>query len=131
MTKKELSQLYYLNREIEQDKRKLAELESAVTSGVAKITGLPHVTGISDKVGDYAVEIAELREIIRLNLRRSILEYNRLNRYISDIQDSEVRQILTHRYVDGMRWQQVASHMGGMYTADAVKKICYRFLAKR
>lgn len=45
MTKKELSQLYWLNREIEEEKRKLRELEAASTSGTAKITGLPHVSG--------------------------------------------------------------------------------------
>ena len=32
MTIKELSQLYYLNREIEMDKNRLANLESIVTS---------------------------------------------------------------------------------------------------
>ena len=60
MTKHELSQLYYLNREIVQLQRRLDELEGLATSCTSHITGMPKVQGISDKVGKYAAEIADL-----------------------------------------------------------------------
>ena len=41
MTKKEMSQLFHLNREIERDKARLAELEAAATGITQRITGLP------------------------------------------------------------------------------------------
>ena len=63
MTKKELSELYWLNREIDEEKRKLKELESAATNCTAKITGLPHVAGTHDKIGDLSILIAEQREL--------------------------------------------------------------------
>ena len=41
MTLKELSQLYYLNREIEMDKRRLQELEAQAVSCTPNLTGMP------------------------------------------------------------------------------------------
>ena len=112
MTKKELSQLHWLNREIAEEKRKLAELEVAAAGSTAKITGLPHVTGAHDKVGDLAILIAEQRDLINLKVRQSVIEYNRLNRYINDIEDAQMRMILSLRYVNGLSWQQVAFAIG-------------------
>ena len=84
MTKKELSQLYWLNREIEEEKRKLSELEAAAAGCTAKITGLPHVSGAHDKIGDLGILIAEQRDLIDLKVRQSVIEYNRLKMCIRD-----------------------------------------------
>ena len=112
MTKKELSQLYWLKSEIERDKERLAELESAAQPGAQKITGMPSGAGVSDKIGNYAAEIADLRGIIEANISRCFYELNRLNRYISSVDDSQMRLILSLRYVSGLSWQQVAFGMG-------------------
>ena len=41
MTKKELSQFYYLKREIKEQQRRIAELEAIAINCSTKITGLP------------------------------------------------------------------------------------------
>lgn len=112
MTKKELSQLYWLNREIEDEKRKLEELEAAAGGCTQSITGLPHVGTAGNKIGDMAILIAEQRDLIRLLVKQSVIEYNRLNRYIAQVEDAQMRLILSLRYVDGLSWQQVALRMG-------------------
>ena len=112
MTKKELSQLYWLNREIEEEKRKLSELEAAAAGCTAKITGLPHVSGVHDKIGDLGILIAEQRDLINLKVRQSVIEYNRLNRYIASVDDAQMRMILSLRYVNGLSWQEIAANMG-------------------
>ncbi len=127
MTKKELSQLYWLNREIEEEKRKLAELTAAASGGVQNITGLPHVGG-GDKTGNLAILIAEQRDLIELKVKQSVIEYNRLNRYIASVEDAQMRMILSLRYVNGLSWQQVANSIGGKNTADGVRKSHDRFL---
>lgn len=127
MTKSELSQLYYLNREIEREKRRLVELKAAAISVAAKITGLPHVGGISDKTA-IAAEIADCEAVIDAKIKLSVVEYNRLNRYIATVDDSLTRQILTLRFVEGMPWTQVARSIGGGNTADGVRKSCDRFI---
>lgn len=130
MTKHELSQLYYLNREIERLQKRLKELEDAALSSTAKITGLPWGSGVSDKVGEYAAEIADLRALIELSIQKCWYEFNRLNRYIATIEDSQMRQILSLRYVNGMSWTQVAFSIGGGNTADGVRMAHNRFLEK-
>lgn len=128
MTLKELSQLYYLNREIEMDKRRLQELEVKALPGAQVITGMPHATGVTDKVGEYAAEIADLRGIIEAKLQQCIYERNRLERYITTIEDSLLRQVFTYRFVNGLPWQQVAACIGGSNTADGVRMMCNRYI---
>lgn len=129
VTKKELSQLYWINREIEREKRRLEELEVAATSSTAKITGLPHVTGAHDKIGDMAILIAEQRDLVELKIRQSIIEYNRISRYIASVDDSYIRQAMTLRYIDGLPWMQVAAKMGGNNAADGCRKAVDRYLS--
>lgn len=112
MTKKELSQLYYLNREIEEQQRRLQELEELATSCTAHITGMPHGSGVADKIGKYAAEIADLRGLLDLNLKKCFYELNRLNRYIASIEESQMRMILSLRYINGLPWQQIAFNIG-------------------
>lgn len=128
MTKKELSELYWINKEIKEEQRKLDELEAAATNCTAKITGLPHVAGTHDKIGDLSILIAEQKDLIELKIRQSIIEYNRLNRYIKEIPDSQMRMILSLRYVNGLTWQQVADSIGEGNTADAIRKKHDKFL---
>jgi predicted nucleic acid-binding Zn-ribbon protein len=128
MTKQELSQLYYLNREIEQLKKRIAELESAATSITQSITGMPHVNGVSDKTGKYAAEIADLKELLELNLKKCFYELNRINRYINSVDDPLVRQIIMYRFVSGLGWSQIECHIGGNNNAESLRKKLYRFL---
>lgn len=130
MTRKELSQLYFLNKEIEQNKRRLEELEAIAEGCTAQITGMPHATGVHDKIGDYSAEIADLRDLIALNMQRCWYELNKLERYIQSIDDSQMRQILTLRYINGLNWQQVAFSIGGGNTANGVQMAVKRFLKK-
>ena len=131
MTLKDLSQLYWLNREIEMDKKRLEELE-AKAGGLASpsLSGMPHGNEVSSKVEREAVEIASLKEIIELKCKRCIAERDTLERFITTIPDSLTRQIFTLRFVNGLQWGQVAASIGGNNTADGVRKICNRYVRK-
>lgn len=130
MTLKELSQFYYLNREIEMDQQRLRELEVKALPGAQVITGMPHGSGVSDVVGRYAAEIADLRGIIEAKHQQCLYERSRLERYIAGIDDSLLRQIFTYRFINGLPWHQVAACIGGGNTADSVRMACYRYLGK-
>lgn len=130
MTTKELAQLYYLNREIEQDKQRLTELEAAATSITPKITGLPHVAGITDKTA-IAAAIADLRELVQAKQMQCIAEHKRLLHYINSIDDSLTRQIISLRHINGLSWRQVAFHIGGGNTEAGVKMAYKRFMARQ
>lgn len=130
MTKKELSQLYYLNREIEEMQNRLQELENSAISCTANITGMPHASGISDKVGKYVAEIADLKSLLDLNLKKCFYELSRLNRYINSIDDSEMRMILSLRYINGLCWEQVAASISPYASGESIRKAHDRFLKK-
>lgn len=128
MTKKELSQLYYLRKEIKEQQRRLSELEALATSCNAKITGIPNGNGVSDKVANYAAQIADLKGLLDLNLKKCFYELNRLDRFISSVKDSEMRIILTLRYSQGLSWQQIAQNMGVLGDGSTERKKHNRFL---
>lgn len=130
MTLKELSQLYYLNREIEMDKRRLQELEVKALPGSQVLTGMPHTPGVKDKVGECAAEIADLRGIIEAKHQQCLYERSRLERYISSIDDSLLRQIFTYRFINGLPWRQVAACIGGGNTEDGCRKAVQRYLER-
>lgn len=128
MTKKELSQLYYLKKEIKEQQTRLLELETLATNCTSKITGLPNGQGVSDKIGSYATEITDLRALIDLNLKKCFYELNRLDRFIQSVEDSEMRIILTLRYSQGLSWQQIAQSMGVSGDGSTERKKHNRFL---
>ena len=130
MTKKELSQLYYLNREIEEQQRRLQELEESATSCTAHITGMPHGSGVADKIGKYAAEIADMRGLLDLNLKKCFYELNRLNRYIASIEDSQMRMILSLRYINGLPWKQIAASISSCVSGESIRKAHERFLSR-
>ncbi len=83
---------------------------------------------MGDRVGRYAAEIVDLKGIIEAKLQQCIYERNRLERYITTIEDSLLRQIFTYRFVNGLPWEQVAACVGGGNTAGSVRMACYRYL---
>ena len=130
MTKRELSQLYYLRREIAQEEKRLRQLEAAASDTSVNISGLPHVMGISDRTS-LACEIADIKALINAKLEQCTIEYKRINRYIASIDDSLIRQIMTLRYVDCKSWWHVADGVGGNNTADSVRMQHNRFLSEK
>ncbi len=127
--KKELSQLYWLSKEIKAKEEQLAQLRAIAESTTAPLSDLPHRSGANDKIGKTAAEIADIKALIQLKVQEYWHEYNRLMRYINGIDDSLVRQIMTLRYINGMTWNAVADTIGGN-TEDSVRKIHDRYLRK-
>lgn len=128
MTKKELSQLRHLNREIERDQRRLEELMAFAQGKAVTITGMPRGGGISDTVGQCAAEIADLKRSIEIKIQRSWRQLVKLQAFINGVEDCQLQEILTLRYINGLSWNQVAFSIGGGNTADSVRKMHERFL---
>ena len=131
MTTKELSQLYYLNREIEDCRKKLEELEEQRGVCAMQLDGMPHGQGPKkSRVEQLAAEIVDLKAIIHAKQIECIHERNRLNRFITDIPDSLTRQIFEYRFSDCLSWDGVADRCGGENSGESVRMRCYRYLKK-
>lgn len=130
MTLKELSQLYYLNREIAADQKRLDELNSMIgapsSPPISDMPRAPH--SVESKVERLAAEIIDLQAIIAARQIQCIHERARLERWINEIPDSLTREVFKCRFVECMSWLQVARSVGGSNTEGSVKMICYRYL---
>lgn len=99
--------------------------------GAAPLTGMPHGSGVKDKVGDLAAEIADLDEQIE-TLEWAVQESEKhVLPFIDSIRDIQTRMIFRLRFVRGLSWKKVAWTFGKTDSEDAVKKICYRYLGVR
>ena len=127
VTRKELSQLYWLKKEIERESRRVEELEALATGCTAGASGMPGSGALSDKTA-IAGQIADCKTLIETKRRELVTEYNRLLHYIKDVDDAYIRNILKYRYIECLTWRQVALRMGG--TASAVRMAHNRFFEK-
>ena len=124
MTIKELSQLYYLNREIEDCQKQLEELEMQRGISAVVIDDMPHGKGpAKSRVEQLAAEIVDLKAIIHAKQIECIHERNRLERYIADIPDSLIRQIFEYRFANCLPWHQAALRIGGDNTGERMKVV--------
>ena len=131
MTLKELSQLYYLNREIERDQERLEQLRASVSApGAPNYDGMPKSPGFKNRLERYIAEIVDLEAIIQAKITQCLHERARLERYIAEIPDSLTRQIFQLRFINGLTWVQIAFSVGGGNTEGSVKMICYRYINK-
>ena len=131
MTLKELSQLYYLNREIEMDKERLEALRARASApGPPNYDGMPKSPSYENRLERYIAEIVDLEAIISAKITQCQHERNRLERYIADIPDSNLRMIFTLRFINGLSWVQLAFSIGGDCTADGARMACNRYIKK-
>ena len=127
MTKPELEQIYYLNRELKMWETELERVRCKSLVG-SPLPSNSHGSGVSDKVADRAERIIEREN--RIIAKRD--EIQRLRdeavEYIYSIPDSLKRQIIYYRCASLMSWRSVAYEVGGYNTAERVRQICSRFV---
>lgn len=160
MTVKELSKLYWLNREVELNQRQLADLEKELDQdrerlkelrksldGLAspKLDGMPHGSDVHSPVENTVEQIMMLEGALmrkhdalvnltaRISARQTliILERDKLEQYIGAMEDAHMRQVFTLRFVNGLPWEQVAASLGAGYLPETVRVSCYRYLRRR
>lgn len=131
MTLKELSKLYYLKKLIDRDELRLLELKSKLGPGAMQITGMPRGGGgAKNKIEEVVPLAIEIEQKITEERNQYIAEQRRIEEYLNSIDDYQIRLIMLHRFVDLLRWEQIAAKIGGNNTSDSVKKACYRYIKK-
>lgn len=132
MTRKELSQIYYLNRELERFERALNGIISESTLKSPTISDMPKGSGgmTRSQVEETAIKIAEFREfadVYRQNIQNKKME---VEAWIESLDDYYLKQIVHYRCVELMSWTKVAWMMGGGNTADGCRKYFERKVPK-
>ena len=130
MTLQELNQHFALLEQLRELQERLEYFQSKATAITSRLTGMPRGNGITDKVGTFAAEIADMTaEIQQLEVR---IQANKQSviAFIETIPDCNIRLILRLRFIHGLPWKEVADLSGQWSTEDSVRGACYRYLGK-
>lgn len=73
--------------------------------------GMPHGADISD-LSDYAAKLDEIEQEIVAARYDRICAFQRVQRQIELMDNEQERELLTYRYLRGMKWEAVAVKMG-------------------
>lgn len=129
MTKQELEQIYYLNREVKMWEDELSRIraKSLVQSPTG---GGSHGSAVSDRVAQRGERVIELENRIKAKQDEIQELRDKAVQYIQSIPDSLTRMIVYYRCVSLFGWRKVAYEVGGNNTEESVKKIYYRFFKR-
>lgn len=112
MTKEELERIRINNQKIARLKEKYESLRDKSQAKGQVLTGMPHVSGVKDVVGDYVTELTGLNEeIILLELETDLL-IKRARKFIDMIPDGVIRTMLELKYINNLYYTEVIAFSG-------------------
>lgn len=143
MTREVLNQYGYLLKEREDLCKRIDRLESQIDRIEQEGAVIDKVMGGEGGLQPFKIEGFPYPEYSKkkmwLNKNRAILKDREekinnllcdIESYISTVDDSIVRLIITYRVIDDLSWSEVANKIGGSNTEDSVRKIYERYLTK-
>ena len=105
---KNLNKLYWLKQEITQIENQIKEL---TVLSAAAITDMPKGNGTSSPVERFCERLEKLREKLQAKLDQYITEKERIEEYIENIEDAEVRVIARKRFIENKTYQIIGDEM--------------------
>ena len=105
---KRLNKLYWLKKEIEQIEMQIKEL--TILSAMA-MNGMPSGNSVSSPVEKFYDRLDKLRTKLQAKLNEYITEKERIEDYIENIEDAEIRVIARMRFVDNLDFQTIGNEM--------------------
>lgn len=128
MTLEYLNQHLELREKLEKAKEMLASFREAAQPSAARLTGMPHAPGVKDKVGDLAVEIADISARIDHLSAEIAKQEPTIEAFVTEISDDQTRMIFRLRFLRGLSWKEVSQILGRFTTEKSVSDLCYKYL---
>ena len=121
MTEKELSQYYYLTLEIKDIEERIKKFGDGVGSKGFdnEISG----TGKRESIQEKYMELKSLYIEKRID---ALEEYIKIEKYISDVEDPEIRLIMRLRFMDLKDWDEIGAKLN--YDRTSVSKKVRRYI---
>ena len=120
MTKQELNRYFWLNHEIRRQKKRLERLEDKLSRQNDTVgdtvrdyrsgKGIPvRIEGIPTDAFTLPVMIRLLEEEIRKNIKESDRAVVAIEKYVQNINDPKVRELMRSRFIDCLSWEEVGA----------------------
>ena len=127
MNLEDLNRHLALREKLDKAQELLISLRAAASPGTAKLTGMPHAPGVKDKVGDLAIEIADLSSRIEFLNAELARQEPEIEDFIAEIEDLQTRIIFRLRFLRGLSWKEISQVLGKFTSENSVKTACYRY----
>lgn len=112
MTAEEINSIYYINKEIEQIQKELNDLKNQNFYKTNVLTGMPKGNSEHDIFSDYAENMKELEDMLQYNLKKLQMERKKIEKFLSSIEDAELRLIIRLRAINNMKWEEIGVQLG-------------------
>lgn len=105
---KELNTLYWLKKERKSIENQIKEL--TVLSAVS-MSGMPNGNKVSSPVERFNERLEQLKEKLQRKCEEILTETERIEEYIENITDAEIRVIARKRFIDNKTYQAIGSEL--------------------
>ena len=113
MTAKEyLNQAYILNQSIDKKILKYEQLKSIAMNTVGALTGMPHASGVPDKICDCISKAIDLDIEINNDIDRLSEIKKEMREKIKGVNNHKARVLLVMRYIQFKSWYDIARQIG-------------------
>ncbi len=132
MTFKELYQYKDLKAEIIEEENRLSELRERLYALQSPSLGIGGgSSGVANHKELLVNKILDIEKVIRERKIHCEEERLKIEKFITDIEDSYTRQIFTYRFIEHYSWNKVAMKVsGGISSGNTMIQICKRYLEK-
>lgn len=132
MTRKELNQLYYLDKELKRCEENLQFLRDSIHAKSPNYDGMPkQIGGSSSQVEELVFRLMKAEESVEGYKEAILIRKARILDWLSTLDDILLAQIVDYRCVKLMTWDEVAVHIGGGNTEESVRKYFTRNIPKK
>ena len=90
---------------------KLDILRTEMLPKSPSLSGMPGASSQEDRMANYMVKVEEQIQKLQIAYEKSFSEMVRIEALISLVDDTELRQLLTYRYMNGYHWDIIADTM--------------------
>lgn len=110
MTKKELQEYYWLQKNIQRLEDKLLELETQAAKMTSVISDEPRSGETKDKLSGIVAKIVDYQSMINQQLQQAYTVLEEIEKAIEKLPERE-RYLIRSRYIDGKDWIEICVDM--------------------
>lgn len=127
MTLQRLNEHLNMVLQLQAAKEALSSMESQILKAT-NYDGMPHGHEVSRNTENLSILLsAQIADVNRLEYLVDQSEQE-VRKFVDSIEDNRTKVIFNLRFLCGLKWETVATMIGGGNTEKGVKCTCYRYL---